>query len=602
MHRPLSFLDAILHPWASASCSFCSLRSPCWLTLPRTGARDPDGTVLIWLDHEEALFRVLERHLVGTWLGEGKIDVDSFLKFSLQVHQRRKSRAGYAAENHLEAIFRAHKLPFERGVKTEGKRKPDFLMPGKSAYLDPTFPESRLAMLGVKTTCKDRWRQVLTEANRIKCKHLFTIETGISEDQTSEMRERSVQLVVPAAIQDTFTGDQRQWLWNLRDFIAYAGELGRLANKFRAGSQLTCSMDRHRQHLIVWQRFYECESWSRSTVFQFSLQVTPFSAPRTTLPPCLPAATLAFFSPHSWCFLPPPSASVDTATPMWSAEHMSNQTILITGATGQQGGATARALAGKGFKIRALTRKPDGDAAKALAAAGADIVTGDLNDESSLKAALAGAWGAYAVQNTWEAGVEGEETQGKRFATLAKAAGVEHFVYASVGSAHRNTGIPHFENKSRVEDTIRGLGFPSHAIVRPVFFMENMVSAWFLNGDKIYSALQPSTPLQMIAVNDIGQYGALAFTDAARFRNRAIDIAGDSVTMSEAAATLSGALGRQIEYVQIPMSEVRKNSEDFALMLEWFEAVGYNADIAGNAKEFGIAPTSFASWAATQKK
>ncbi|MDH4066510.1 MAG: NmrA/HSCARG family protein, partial [Acidobacteriota bacterium] len=212
---------------------------------------------------------------------------------------------------------------------------------------------------------------------------------------------------------------------------------------------------------------------------------------------------------------------------------MSTRTILISGATGQQGGATARALAGQGFTIRALTRKPESAAAQALAAAGAQIVVGNLNDAASLKAALSGAWGAYGVQNTWEAGVEGEEEQGKRFATLAREAGVQHFVYASVGSAHRKTGIPHFDNKSRIEDTLRGLGFPSHVIVRPVFFMENLVSPWFLNGDKIYTAMAPTTVLQMICVKDIGAYGALAFTQAEKLKGREIDIAGDAVTMPQ---------------------------------------------------------------------
>lgn len=281
---------------------------------------------------------------------------------------------------------------------------------------------------------------------------------------------------------------------------------------------------------------------------------------------------------------------------------MSDRIILITGATGQQGGSTARALAGKGFKVRAMTRKPDGDAAKAIAATGADIVQGDLNDAASVKAALTGAWGAYGVQNTWEAGVQGEEEQGHRFATLAREAGVQHYVYASVASAHRKTGIPHFDNKSRVEHTVRGLGFPSYAIIRPVFFMENLVSPWFLNGDTLASALDPKTRLQMIAVADIGQYGALAFTDAATFKNRELDIAGDAATMPQAAAALSAGLGRAIEYTQIPISEIRKNSEDFALMLEWFERVGYDADIAGNAKTYGVTPTTLAAWAKTVKK
>ena len=282
---------------------------------------------------------------------------------------------------------------------------------------------------------------------------------------------------------------------------------------------------------------------------------------------------------------------------------MADRIILISGATGQQGGATARALAGKGFKLRALTRNPDSDAAKALAATtGAELVKGELDDEASLKAALAGAWGAYGVQNTWTSGVEGEEAQGKHFATLARAAGVQHYVYASVASANRQTGIPHFDNKSRVEDTVRSLGFPSYAIIRPVFFMENLVSPWFLNGDHLVSTLKPTTKLQMIAVKDIGEYGALAFLDATGFRNLELDIAGDNVTLPEAAETLSRALGRPLSYLQIPISEVRKNSEDFALMLEWFETVAYDADIAGNAAKYGVKATSLADWAATLVK
>src|SRR6188768_3420277 len=153
---------------------------------------------------------------------------------------------------------------------------------------------------------------------------------------------------------------------------------------------------------------------------------------------------------------------------------MANEkTILITGATGRQGGATLRHLAKRGgFKLRALTRKPDGDAAKAVSKLGAEIVEGDFDDAGSLERAMAGAWGVFAVQNTWEAGVEREEEQGKRVAKVARAAGVQHFVYSSVGSADEATGIPHFENKFRVEQTVKQLGFPSYTILRPVFFME----------------------------------------------------------------------------------------------------------------------------------
>ncbi len=275
--------------------------------------------------------------------------------------------------------------------------------------------------------------------------------------------------------------------------------------------------------------------------------------------------------------------------------------ILITGVTGSQGGSLAAALEGSDFQLQGMTRKPDSPAAQALREKGVTIVQGDLDDAASLKKALTGAWGVYAVQNTWEAGVEQEEEQGKRFATLAREAGVQHFVYGSVGSAHRATGVPHFDNKWRVEETVRGLGFPSHVIVRPVFYMENLLSPWFLNGDTIYTALKPDTVLQMIAVQDIGKYSARAFTEADRLNGRAIDVAGDALTMPDAARLLSEGLGRPIKFVEIPIAEVRKNSEEIALMLEWFERVGYEADIPALEKEFGFTPTTFAAWAAAQR-
>lgn len=278
----------------------------------------------------------------------------------------------------------------------------------------------------------------------------------------------------------------------------------------------------------------------------------------------------------------------------------SPKTVLITGATGQQGGAIINALSGSGLRLSGMTRKLESPAALALKQKGVTLVHGDLDDPESLKKALAGAWGVFAVQNTWEAGVEKEEEQGKRIATLAREAGVQHFVYSSVGSAHRATGIPHFENKWRIEQTVRALGFPSHVILRPVFFMENILGPWFLNGDKIYGALQPTTVLQMIAVQDIGVYGARAFTEASRLNRREIDLAGDALTMPDAARLLGAGLGRSIEYVQIPMAEVRKNSEDFALMLEWFDETGYNADIAGLEREFGLKLLNLEAWARKQ--
>jgi len=274
--------------------------------------------------------------------------------------------------------------------------------------------------------------------------------------------------------------------------------------------------------------------------------------------------------------------------------------ILVTGATGNQGNAVARELLSRGHKVRAMTRKPEGEAAKALAALGAEVVHGDLEDAASLERTVDGAWGVFAVQNSWEAGIEGEENQGKRLAEVAKKKGVQHFVYSSVGSAHRKTGIPHFDNKWRVEERIRELGLPSYTILRPVFFMDNWVSPWFkpaIDEGNVAIGIKPETKLQMIAVKDIGRYGALAFEKHDALAGQAIDIAGDVKTGPEAAEILGRAAGKELGFFSVPIEEVRKFSDDFALMLEWFDRVGYEADIEGNAKKYGIPPTSLEDWA-----
>lgn len=276
---------------------------------------------------------------------------------------------------------------------------------------------------------------------------------------------------------------------------------------------------------------------------------------------------------------------------------MNRKTILVTGATGAQGGSLIRALKDGPFALRGMTRKPNGDKAQALRGEGVEIVEGDLDHEATLERALDGVWALYGVQNTWEAGVEKEEVQGKRLVAVAKRMGLQHFVYASVASAHRGTGIPHFENKWRVEDAVRQAGFPSWTIVRPVFFMENLTSPWFLNGDVLATALKPDTKLQMIAVDDIGRFAKHAFTDAARYNGRELDLAGDSRSMTETAAVLSRALGRTISFNPVPIEAIRANSVDYALMLDWFEGIGYDADIPALKREFGFTPLTLEQWA-----
>ncbi len=276
-----------------------------------------------------------------------------------------------------------------------------------------------------------------------------------------------------------------------------------------------------------------------------------------------------------------------------------DRTILVLGATGKQGGAVAGELLNRGYRVRAMTRKPDSEAARKLARQGATVVAGDLNDTRAVEQVMRGAWGVFSVQNTWEAGAAREEEQGKRVAHLAKKLGVQHLVYSSVASADRNTGIPHFDNKWRVEEEIRSLDLPSYTIIRPVFFMDNFLSPWFkpgIDNGRLMVGIKPDTILQMIAVADIGKYGCWAFTHHEALNRRAMDIAGYATTMPDAARTLSVVTATHVEFVPVPIEEVRKFNEDFAVMLEWFDAVGYGADIEACAAESGIQPTTLAEW------
>ena len=187
--------------------------------LPVSVRQDPDFVLMAWMEHEEMLFRTLERMIVQTQLNEGFTDVEHFIQFSLSVQNRRKSRVGHALEHHLAAVFEAHGLAFGRQVVTENRATADFLFPGQEQYHNPAYPDDRLIMLASKSTCKDRWRQVLAEAGRIRRKHLFTLEPAISIHQTSEMESHGLRLVVPAQLHNTYTTAQRSWLADLCSYI-----------------------------------------------------------------------------------------------------------------------------------------------------------------------------------------------------------------------------------------------------------------------------------------------------------------------------------------------------------------------------------------------
>lgn len=218
-------LDSLIEPFGLIFPTTRVLSELARKSLPEADARAaPDAVLLAWMEREEQLFRRLERRVVdmrlrsGFMAGEGA-DVDGFLSFSLSVQNRRKSRAGQALENHLEAMFTAHGLRFARGAETENRNKPDFLFPGPAEYRDPAFPAERLTMLGAKSTLKDRWRQVLSEAARIDTKHLLTLEPGISTNQTDEMQAKRLQLVMPAQLHQTYRDSQQAWLMTVKGFL-----------------------------------------------------------------------------------------------------------------------------------------------------------------------------------------------------------------------------------------------------------------------------------------------------------------------------------------------------------------------------------------------
>ncbi|MDQ8005267.1 MAG: type II restriction endonuclease [Pedobacter sp.] len=188
-----------------------------------SAVEDPDGALVAWWDREGMLLRLFEKEIIKQRLaqgfGEDGTDVDEFLKFSISVINRRKSRAGHSFENHLDTIFTAQKLQYTKGGKTENNNKPDFLFPSVEKYHDPNFNTQLLTMLGVKTTLKDRWRQVLAEANRIPNKHLITLEPAISKNQTDQIHAVNLQLVLPQKLKETFSAEQQQQIINLSDFI-----------------------------------------------------------------------------------------------------------------------------------------------------------------------------------------------------------------------------------------------------------------------------------------------------------------------------------------------------------------------------------------------
>jgi uncharacterized protein YbjT (DUF2867 family) len=277
------------------------------------------------------------------------------------------------------------------------------------------------------------------------------------------------------------------------------------------------------------------------------------------------------------------------------------RTILVTGATGQQGGSLARLLFQKKHKVYALTRNAQSSSAQDLRNRGANIVKGDLDDSDSLEHAIKDVESVFLMGTPFEDGTGGEIRRGKLMTDIAKKNGIQHLVYSSVANADKNTGIPHFESKYKVEQHIKNLGIP-HTIIGPTFFMENLLGPGLEQG-QLALPLSPSTTLQQSALQNIAEFSALVLERHKPFLGKRIDIASDEVTGEQATNILSNMLGYKIRYVPVPLEQVYQGNEDLARMYEWYEKVVTGIDISALHQEYPeVKWLTFSDWAKLRLK
>ncbi|MGV9451568.1 NmrA/HSCARG family protein [Streptomyces sp. NPDC003635] len=278
-------------------------------------------------------------------------------------------------------------------------------------------------------------------------------------------------------------------------------------------------------------------------------------------------------------------------------------TVAVTGATGAQGGATARALLAAGHRVRALTRGPASLAAETLRDLGADVRHADFDDRPSLDAAFAGADSLFAVTTPFGTDTETETRQGKALIDAAATAGLTHVVFTSAAHADRGTGVPHYESKFIVEQHLREAGV-CWTVIAPAAFTDNCISGWTLEGLRQGSFAWPmpvDTPFALIPATDIGAFAALVLQRRDEFAGRRIDIASDQRTPGEMAQILTTASGRPIRHQEVPLAQVRTHSTDLAAMFTYFTTSGLEVDVAALHRDYPeVGWHSFADWAATQ--
>lgn len=256
-------------------------------------------------------------------------------------------------------------------------------------------------------------------------------------------------------------------------------------------------------------------------------------------------------------------------------------TVFVTGATGNQGGAIAKALIQRNHNVVALTRNKESVAAKALEKLGTEIVEGSLDAPELLIDTLTRVDTLFLMGSPMETSVEQETARGIAIAETAKAANVGHLVYSSVANADKNTGIPHFESKYKVEQHIRSLDIP-FTICAPVAFMENVVAPWSIDAfkaRKIVQALPSEIKLQQISLRNLGEFVVSIIEKRAAVFGQRFDIASDEISGDEMANILTQATHQTISYESFPTSELRKFDDDMATMFEWLAKIGYDVDI-----------------------
>ncbi len=272
----------------------------------------------------------------------------------------------------------------------------------------------------------------------------------------------------------------------------------------------------------------------------------------------------------------------------------SSKSILVTGATGRQGGAVARALLARGEAVRVMTRSPE--KAVEWGRSGAEVVQGNFDDYQSLQEAVEGVRGAYIMSTPYEQGPGEEVDQGRSMVYACREANVPHIVYSSVCGADKETGIPHFDSKCEIENYIRDSGL-TYTILRPVSFMENFESdpvRRSLEKGVLSMPLSPDTMLQMVSVDDVGRFAAEALADPESHGGQEIDLAGDQRTLRDAVAEIACTMNRPIRYQKMSYEDAEERlGYDLAIMYRWLNEVGYDVDIGGLRARYGIRLTPF---------